>query len=574
MTKNSDQVVAVSQQRVEADRQLIREARGAGPVAMLGAFVKLSGPGWLQSAITLGGGSLAGALYLGVVGGYSLLWVQLVAIVFGVIMLCAISYASLSTGERPFQAINEHISPVLAWGWAIATLAANMVWSLPQFSLATAVVQQNLLPGVVGAESAMGDAWGKATVCGIILLLTMSIVWVYDSGGRGIRIFDGLLKILVALIVLSFFGVVVRLATSSEGLPWGEIAAGFVPDFTQWSRPADTFEPFIAAAGEAHRSFWNEQIVSLQRNVMIAAIATAVGINMTFLLPYSMLNRGWGRDFRGMAIFDLSTAMAIPFVLVTSCVVIAAASQFHVKADDNLMAMGPDVPAAQLASYEGTLKKRLAVDLEAEAFASLSDQPDQLHAAIGALPDADKRLAAMIVKRDAFALAQSLKPLTGETFANVIFGVGVLGMAVSSIIILMLISGFVICEMLGLPQGGMAHRLGCMAATVGALGPFVWKGKTLFWLAVPTSVFGMALLPIAYITFLLMMNSRSLLGDDRPRGIRRVVWNTCMIVATAFATAAASWSVWSKVQWYGVAGVAVFVGLALIVKARQGATAK
>ncbi len=31
---------------------------------------QLSGPGWLQGAITLGGGSLAGALYLGVIMGY------------------------------------------------------------------------------------------------------------------------------------------------------------------------------------------------------------------------------------------------------------------------------------------------------------------------------------------------------------------------------------------------------------------------------------------------------------------------------------------------------------------------
>lgn len=573
MKTDSDQAVAVSQQRVDAERQMICDARKAGKFALLGAFVKLSGPGWLQSAITLGGGSLAGALYLGVVGGYSLLWVQFVAIVFGVIMLCAISYASLSTGERPFKSIGQHINPVLAWGWALATLAANMVWSLPQFSLATAVVQQNLLPGAVGADSAMGDNLGKATVCGFILVIAVSIVWVYDSGGRGIRIFDTLLKIMVALIVLSFFGVVISLAVSEQGLPWGEIAAGFVPDLTQWSRPATSFEPYIAAAGEAYRPFWNEEIVTLQRNVMIAAIATAVGINMTFLLPYSMLNRGWDKEFRGMAIFDLSTGMAVPFVLVTSCVVIASASQFHTKADTALMAMDPDQPASQLAGYEDTLKKRLKEEIGPEEFATLSENPEQLKAALAALPESDKQLSAMIVKRDAFALAQSLEPLMGKQFANIVFGIGVLGMAVSTIIILMLISGFVICEMLDLPQGGMTHRLGCMAATVGALGPFIWQGKTQFWLAVPTSVFGMALLPIAYITFLLMMNSQSLLGDERPQGLKRVWWNLCMIVATGFATAAASWSVWSSAHWYGVAGVAVFVVLALFTKARRPALA-
>lgn len=61
-------------------------------------YIRLSGPGWLQSAITLGGGSLAGALFLGVIAGTSFLWLQLVAIVLGVVMLSAISYVTLSTG--------------------------------------------------------------------------------------------------------------------------------------------------------------------------------------------------------------------------------------------------------------------------------------------------------------------------------------------------------------------------------------------------------------------------------------------------------------------------------------------
>ena len=38
-----------------------------------------------------------------------------------------------------------------------------------------------------------------------------------------------------------------------------------------------------------------------------------------------MLNKGWGKKHRGLAIFDLSTGMVIPYVLATSCVAIAAA---------------------------------------------------------------------------------------------------------------------------------------------------------------------------------------------------------------------------------------------------------
>ena len=72
----------------------------------------------------MGGGSLAGSLYLGVLGGYCLLWLQLVAIILGVIMRRSIAYISLSAKEKPFVAINKHIRPVLGWGWALATLLA------------------------------------------------------------------------------------------------------------------------------------------------------------------------------------------------------------------------------------------------------------------------------------------------------------------------------------------------------------------------------------------------------------------------------------------------------------------
>ena len=54
------------EEKVRADEQLLLAARKRGTGATLRAFLRLSGPGWLQSAITLGGGSLASALYLGV----------------------------------------------------------------------------------------------------------------------------------------------------------------------------------------------------------------------------------------------------------------------------------------------------------------------------------------------------------------------------------------------------------------------------------------------------------------------------------------------------------------------------
>ena len=305
-------------------------------------------------------------------------------------------------------------------------------------------------------------------------------------------------------------------------------------------------------------------IVDMQRDVMITAAATAVGINMTFLLPYSMLRRGWDKHFRGLAVFDLSTGMAVPFIIATGCVVIASASQFHAKPAAGLLDDGSGVqaPTKIVAAYQEILQTRVKNEAGAE-YVKLSEADKQNMA--DALPEADKRMAAMLIKRDAFNLANSLAPLIGHDFANYVFGFGVLGMALSTITILMLISGFTFCEILGLPPEGLPHRLGCMAPAIGVLGPFVWTGKAAFWLAVPTSVFGMVLLPIAYGTFFLMMNNRSILGGDLPHGGKRVFWNILMLVALSLSAFGAGWAIWSKAHWYGVAGAGAFLGLALIV---------
>lgn len=546
---------------VERDRAMLLDAESKGGGAKLSVWVKLSGPGWLQSAITLGGGSLAGSLFLGMVGGYSLLWLQVVAMAFGVVMLGAIGYVALSTGERPFGLINKHVNPVLGWAWALATLAANIVWCLPQFSLANAAVQQNLAPSLEGQT---------AMICGVILCIAVGITMIYDSGGKGLKIYENSLRVLVALIVLSFFGVVIKLMTSGD-LEIGAIFAGLIPDLSLMSKPAATFNDALAATGE-FSSFWSNRIVSTQRDIMITAVATAVGINMTFLFPYSLLKKGWDRAFRGLSLFDLSTGMAIPFLVATGCVVIASANSFHaIPAPGLLGETGPDgkivePDKGQLGQFEDMLVARVAAEHPKEFEGLAGDaKTEKAKGYFDSLPVGDKRIAAMLVKRDAKHLAKALAPLTGDFVANIVFGFGVLAMALSTITILMLISGFTFCEVFGFPQTGMYHRIGCLLPAIGVLGPFVWSGKVAFWLAVPTSVFGMALLPIAYFTFFLLMNNRAVLGDDLPKGGSRIIWNLLMGIACCLATIGAGWSIWAKAGYYGVGGVVALVGLALFV---------
>ena len=535
--------------RVLAERTQLEEAQAAGLGRTLATYTRLSGPGWLQSAITLGGGSLAGSLYLGVIGGYEFLWLQPLMMILGIVMLSAIAYVTLSTGKRPFQAMNEHVSPVLGWGWLLAAMMANLVWAMPQFSLGTAALQQNLFPQYLSGDSAK-------IICVVgLFLLAAVVVWFYDSPGWGVRIFEISLKAMVGLVVLSFFGVVVAMSWKGE-LDWAAITKGFVPDLSLLWRPVTGLSGFIEESNAP--DYWTATILRAQRERMIAAAATAVGINMTFLLPYSMLRKGWDRAFRGLAAFDLSTGLFIPFLLATSCVVIAAASQFHAEINEKVISQ----PAVEITgSYRDNLERRVKADLSVDDSTSLSESG--MNERIDALSSADRKLAYTLIKRDAFDLANALENLFGKGgLTQKIFGIGVLGMAISTIVILMVINGFCICEMTHREGDRVVQRLGAiLPGIVGGLGFLALWGdeQAKFWLAVPTSNFGMVLLPIAYIAFFFMMNSPSLLGDAMPRGGVRIIVNVVMLVAIAAASVGAGLSVWANVGWIGVILAAGFI---------------
>ena len=522
----------------ERENQLVDEAQPKGALVKAAIYARLSGPGWMQGAITLGGGSLAGALYLGVIAGFGLMWLQPLAMICGIIMLAAIAYVTLSTEQRPFGAINQHLSPVLGWAWLIATIMANIVWCMPQFNLATAAVQQNLFPSI-------GD--GNLTtiiICVVLFVIGFGINILYESEGRGVRIFDMIIKVMVGLIVLSFFAVVVTLSTSGA-VDWGKIFAGLIPDPSLLFKPAVGFTDLIASSSAP--DWWTAKIVNDQRDIIITAFGTAVGINMTWLLPYSLLKKRWGKKHRGLAIFDLSIGLFIPFFLATSCVVIAAASQFHTSTKDVLDEQGNPFPKTE-AAYTKTIS-----GFEARPDATPTNEND-------------KQLAAMLVSRDNFQLATTLEPLAGKVVSQKIFGFGVLGMAVSTIIILMLMNGLAFQELLGAPGSKSAHYLGCaISGLMGAAGPFIWTGNAKAAFAIPTSVIGGSLIPIAYFTFFLLMNSKKVLGENRPTGGRRVLWNVLMAAATGIATFGSVWVLKSKANFDSWHGMIPAAGLAILV---------
>jgi Mn2+/Fe2+ NRAMP family transporter len=396
----------------------------------------LTGPGWVQSALTLGAGSAGSAIMAGSVFGYKLLWVQPVAMLLGVVMFAAIGHQLLATRARPYDVFWKRLHPSIALFWGFNVLLASIVWQLPQYSLGTAVALDIL--DVVGLDVP------KVIVALTLLVFGTAVCWSYGRGSRrAIRLFERLLKYMLLLMVVCFMLVVFR-----TGVDWSELFKGY-------------FSFHIPRSAEGV-------------TVVLGQLGAAVGVNMTFLYPYTLLARGWRKEHRGLKNFDLGTSMFLPFVLATSFVIIACANTLHARG---------------------------------------------------------------ITVSGAVDVAHALEPLVGLTYGRLIFSFGVLSMCFTTLVVEMLICGFVLSEMFHFELHGRAYKAATMLANIGIIGAFY---EMPFWLPVIVSSFNLVMMPVAYICFFLLQNSKSYLGAEVNHGVRGAVWNAVMVTAILVVAAGAA----------------------------------
>jgi hypothetical protein len=70
------------------------------------------------------------------------------------------------------------------------------------------------------------------------------------------------------------------------------------------------------------------------------------------------------------------------------------------------------------------------------------------------------------------------------------------------------------------------------------LGVILWS-RLGTYIAIPTSAACAVLLPIAYIGWFALQNSKKYLGEDKPVGGRAASWNIAMAIAVIAASSAA-----------------------------------
>jgi manganese transport protein len=86
---------------LKRERDILKQLQQRSVLSRWRGYFSLTGPGWIQSALTLGSGSALASIFAGVTGQYALLWVQPLAMLLGLIMLDVISHQTLATGQRP-----------------------------------------------------------------------------------------------------------------------------------------------------------------------------------------------------------------------------------------------------------------------------------------------------------------------------------------------------------------------------------------------------------------------------------------------------------------------------------------
>jgi hypothetical protein len=215
---------------------------------------------------------------------------------------------------------------------------------------------------------------------------------------------------------------------------------------------------------------------------IMAALGTAVGINMTFVYGYTLLERGWGRDHRELSRYDIVMGLVIPYVLVTGLISIAAAGAFY----------GSDM------SIEGKLSPAMAGEMFSAA---------------------------------------GLGPVTGR----LIFATGILGMAIGSLVMHMLCCGAAAGAMFNWEPHSRNYRLALLLPTPAVLGVFLWSTMGAY-IVLPTSAICGLLLPIAYVGWLFLNNRKDYLGEDRPVGRRATIFNGAMILCIATVLASVCYS--------------------------------
>jgi len=259
-------------------------------------YIKLSGPGFMNAAFTLGAGSFASSVTLGAAYGYDMLWIPLYSFAFGIFML-ALSARFVSTSEMPVIEAQDKYHGKFFGSFAtglVACFIASIVYTFGQYALGADAVTS--LFKVININMPKSVSW----IFLVAISVPLSLMYGSGENPKAVKFVENSMKVMIGIMLLVFGAVLsvtgINIPAMIKGLLIPKIPSGM------------------------------DGIIML-----IGSLTATIGVMDWVLFNNGMISRGYSEEHETLGRFDAFFGGMLPVTLILSFVSIAFAEAFSGK---------------------------------------------------------------------------------------------------------------------------------------------------------------------------------------------------------------------------------------------------
>jgi len=589
----------IDPQRLEQERKTLDELNRKPFFKRIVGFSKFTGPAYIQSAVTLGAGTAGGCLVAGSQFGYRLLWVQPLAMLLGMFMFFAMAKQAVLVRRRPYEAMSKELHFGFAFVFGLSALLSSIIWHFPQYSLAGDVTNdmaglvtgtRNPIPplilglGFLAFSTFITWNYGKGlkgikayekilkvmvwviVAAFALVLLKTGVNWKEFLAGlvpRLPKLPDGSLDREQATVMIALLGATVGVNMVFL-YPYSLLARGWTKEHNRlayFDLIVAMFLPFVLATGfvvlATSNTLHRRGTVESGNNPGDKAVVVSVGR----ISAESNITVSFDVIVRKPLASDIKSVSCQAEV---TCKEVAPQKSDDpdtpAVGDATVTVLGSAIPPVSKSKPKGkpprlvvANRDKLLTDRDGNGVPTPGDtirydvrvensgESALTELVFRAQPDAGAELVvgsvqSRTITRSAVEATRVLAPVVGAVFGRLMFGVGMLAIALSSITVHMLMCAFILSEMFGIDATGWKYRLMVLTPAIGAFGVAL---KVPFGVGVFCSASCVIFLPMAYICFMVLHNKKKYMGEAMPRGAKRLFWNAGMALAIIVVTASA-----------------------------------
>jgi manganese transport protein len=285
----------IPQEALDREVEKLEELRHKPLITRFWGHLKISGPGFMDSALTLGAGTLTAAMLSGAIFGYKTMWLLWISMGLGLFMMAAMARFTCYGRFRIIPVQNRY------HGWVVGSLmtaiigtaAVAVIFNYAQYSLGTHLIES--------FTPLLGFKFPRQVNWIVYMAVTSWLILSYGRRGRrGIRLVENFMKLSIGIMLLSFGTCLVIV-----GIDWPNFFKGI-------------FVPWLPSGVEGIDLF-------------VASSAAAIGVMDWVFFHYAGLARGWGRKHESQARFDISIGLFLPFVLINYLVIGVFSATLHTQ---------------------------------------------------------------------------------------------------------------------------------------------------------------------------------------------------------------------------------------------------